>query len=139
VQGGFAQGHDATMQPALPWDLPTLAGAGAIRSTARDLVTFLEAAMGIRRRSLGPAFALMLAERRPGVAPNVQTGLAWMIAGTPRGEIIFHDGGTGGFRTTMAFDPKKRRGVIVLTNAAREPSSNDLAIHMLIGTPVATP
>ena len=135
----FAQGHDATMQPALAWDLPSLAGAGAIRSTARDMLTFLEAVIGLRRTPLGQAFMVMLAERRPGVAPKVQTGLAWMVAGTPRGEIIFHDGGTGGFRTTMAFDPAKRRGVIVLTNAAREPSSNDLAIHLLIGSPVAAP
>ena len=135
----FAQGHDAMMQPVQAWDLPTLAGAGAIRSTAQDMLTFLEAAMGIRRTPLSPAFALMLAERRPGATPNVQTGLAWVRIGSPRGEIIFHDGGTGGFRTCMAFDRAKHRGVVVLTNAAREPSSNDLAIHLLIGAPVAAP
>jgi len=135
----FAQGHDSMMQPASAWDLPTLAGAGAIRSTAKDMLTFLSAAIGIRQTPLAPAFALMLAQRRPGVAPNVDTGLGWMVAKSPRGDIIFHDGGTGGFRTSIAFDPAKRRGAIVLTNAAREPSSNDLAIHMLIGNPVAAP
>jgi len=135
----FAQGHDAMMQPAMAWDLPTLAGAGAIRSTASDMLIFLRAAIGIRQTPLARAFALMLAERRPGVAPNVDTGLGWMMAKSPRGEIVLHDGGTGGFRTSMAFDPVKRRGVVVLTNAAREPSSNDLAIHLLIGSPVAAP
>jgi len=135
----FAQGHDAMMQPAMAWDLPTLAGAGAIRSTASDMLIFLKAAIGIRQTPLARAFALMLGERRPGVAPNVDTGLGWMMAKSPRGEIVLHDGGTGGFRTSMAFDPVKRRGVVVLTNAAREPSSNDLAIHLLIGSPVAAP
>jgi len=135
----FAQGHDATMQPAGAWDLPTLAGAGAIRSTASDMLIFLRAAMGTKQTRLAPAFALMLAERRPGAVPNIQTGLAWLVISSPRGEIIFHDGGTGGFRTCMAFDPAKHRGVVVLTNAAREPSANDLAIHLLIGSPVAAP
>jgi len=135
----FAQGHDAMMQPAMAWDLPTLAGAGGIRSTASDMLIFLRAAIGIRQTPLARAFALMLAQRRPDVAPGVDSGLAWMVAKSPRGEIIFHDGGTGGFRTSMAFDPAKHRGVVVLTNAAREPSSNDLAIHLLIGAPVAAP
>jgi len=135
----FAQGHDAMMLPASPWDLPTLAGAGAIRSTAQDLLTFLSAAIGIRRTALAPAFALMLARRRPGPSSAVDVGLGWMVVKSPRGEIVFHDGGTGGFRTAMAYDPAKRRGVVVLTNAAREPSSNDIALHLLIGSPVAAP
>jgi hypothetical protein len=48
-----------------------------------------------------------------------------------------HDGATGGFRTAMAFDPVKKRGVVVLTNAAVEPSATDLALHVLYGAPVA--
>jgi CubicO group peptidase (beta-lactamase class C family) len=135
----FAQGYDATMRPAAAWDLPTLAGAGAIRSTGEDMLAFLSAAMGTRQTSLAPAFQRMLAQRWPGPGTGVDIGLAWMVAKAPRGEVVFHDGGTGGFRTTMAYDPAKKRGVIVLTNAAREPSSNDLAIHLLLGTAVTPP
>lgn len=131
----FAQGHDATLQPVRAWDLPVLAGAGALRSTASDMLIFLSAATGLKQTPLAPAFALMLAERLPGAGAGIETGLAWMIAKTPSGELVFHDGGTAGFRTTMAFDPGKKRAVVVLTNAAAEPSSNDLAIHVLIGLP----
>ncbi len=39
----FAQGHGAQHQKAHAWDLDALAGAGAIRSTASDMLTYLEA------------------------------------------------------------------------------------------------
>lgn len=133
----FAQGYDAAMQPVRAWDLPTLAGAGALRSTASDMLIFLAAASGLKPTPLAPAFALMLAERLPGPQQQVDTGLAWMVVKSPTGEIVFHDGGTAGFRTIMAFDPAKKRGVVVMTNAAAEPSSNDLALHLLIGLPPA--
>lgn len=133
----FATGHDAFMQPAKPWDLPALAGAGAIRSTADDMLTFLAAFIGAKPSPLAPAMQAMIAQRWPGVSPGVESGLAWMIAKSPSGEIVFHDGGTGGFRTSMVYAPAKKRGVVVLTNAAVEPSSNDLAIHLMIGAPAA--
>src|SRR5262249_28588671 len=41
--GRLAQGHDAEGNPVPSWDLPTLAGAGALRSTGHDLLTFLAA------------------------------------------------------------------------------------------------
>ena len=42
-QARFAQGHGANHQPANAWDLGSLEGAGAIRSTADDVLTYLEA------------------------------------------------------------------------------------------------
>ena len=86
---------------------------------------------------IAAAMKLALADRRPMGAPGSEIGLAWIVS-KPDGsnEILRHDGGTGGFRTSMAIEPAKRRGVVVLTNAAVEPSSDDLAMHLLIGTPV---
>ena len=39
----LAPGHDAMGKPTSNWDLPTLAGAGALRSTADEMLTFLRA------------------------------------------------------------------------------------------------
>ena len=43
-----AAGHDGRLRPAANWGLPVLAGAGALRSTVNDLLTFLEANLGLR-------------------------------------------------------------------------------------------
>ena len=37
----------------------------------------------------------------------------------------------------MMLEPARRTAVVVLTNAAAEPASDDLALHILIGAPVA--
>jgi hypothetical protein len=34
-------------------------------------------------------------------------------------------------------EPAKQRAVVVLANSGAEPSTNDLAVHILLGTPVA--
>lgn len=136
-QARFAQGHDSYMRPAHPWTLPTLAGAGAIRSTADDMLTFLSAAMN-PKSPIGPAMKLATTERRPTGAPRSEIGLAWIISQPVEGrETWFHNGGTGGFRTAMMLEPARRTAVVVLTNAAAEPASDDLALHILIGAPVA--
>ncbi len=42
-QRRFMQGYDYKHRPVHAWDLDALAGAGAIRSTAGDMLTYLEA------------------------------------------------------------------------------------------------
>src|SRR4029077_13067143 len=51
----MATGHNALLAPAPSWDLPTLAGAGALRSSANDMLTFLEAFLGHKETLLAPA------------------------------------------------------------------------------------
>jgi serine-type D-Ala-D-Ala carboxypeptidase/endopeptidase len=133
----FATGHDAYMRPAKPWHLPVLAGAGALRSTADDLLTFLDAFVRGADTPLARAMKSMFAKLWPSADQRFDTALGWMVAKSPAGDIVMHDGGTGGFRTSMAYDPVKKRGVVVLSNAAAEPSVNDLSVHLLVGSPLA--
>ena len=44
----LAAGHGPMLQPAANWDLPSLAGAGALRSSVNDLLIFLGAVLGYR-------------------------------------------------------------------------------------------
>src|ERR1700730_3428997 len=46
------------------WDLTTLAGAGALRSTANDMLTFLAANLGYTESPLSAAMTAMLSVRR---------------------------------------------------------------------------
>ena len=129
MRARLAQGHNPALDPVANWDLPTLAGAGALRSSANDMLTFLAAAMD-ERSPLARAFATMLATRRPASA-GMEVALGWHILKTPDGEIIWHNGGTGGYRTWMGYEPRSRVGVVVLTNAGTPAGPDDIGRHLL--------
>jgi len=127
---------DAYMQPANPWDFAVLAGAGGIRSSAADMLTFAAAVLD-PTSPIAPAVRTALAVRVPGEAPEVDQALGWGVARpAPGRELWAHGGQTGGFRAQLALEPAKGRAVIVLANSAAEPSAPDLAMHVLIGSPV---
>ncbi|HEY3841075.1 MAG TPA: serine hydrolase [Bryobacteraceae bacterium] len=123
----MATGHNAMLAPVATWDLPTLAGAGALRSSANDMLTFLEAFLGYQESTLAPAMKAMLEVRRPVGKATFEIGLAWGILG----EIAWHDGGTGGFRSFIGYDPKARAGVVALSNAFTPGGVDDIAMHLL--------
>ena len=126
----LAPGHDASGTRVSNWDLGALAAAGAIRSTTNDLLEFLAAELGYTKSPLAPAMAAQLVPRRPTGAPALAIALGWLIATTPAGnEVVWHNGGTGGYRTFIGFEPKKGVGVVVLTNIST--SSDDLAREIL--------
>lgn len=138
-QARFAQGHDAAMRPASPWTFPTLTGAGAIRSSAEDMAIFIRAALD-PASPIGPAMQLATASPLPIGDGRNKTALGWVIGTGPTGQpVLFHDGGTGGFRSSLLLDPAARRGVVVLANAAAEPATSDLASHLLLGAPLLPP
>jgi serine-type D-Ala-D-Ala carboxypeptidase/endopeptidase len=124
-------GHDGELHKVSNWDIPTLAGAGALRSTANDLLTFLAANIGIEKSPLAPAMAAMIAARRPTGNPNLEIALGWHIRTRDGHEIIWHNGGTGGYRTWIGFEPKSRTGVVVLSNTSTDAGADDIGLHLL--------
>jgi D-alanyl-D-alanine-carboxypeptidase/D-alanyl-D-alanine-endopeptidase len=127
----LASGHDAEMKPAANWDLPTLAGAGALRSTANDMLTFLGAMLGLTKSPLAGPIAAMLAPRRPIGMEGHAIALGWHIYKAGDRELVWHNGGTGGYRTFTGFDPKSRSGVVVLSNASTGEGVDDIGRHLL--------
>ena len=127
----FAVGHDGTMQRVAYWELPTLAGAGALRSTANDMLTFVAANLGYVKTPLAPAMTAMLAVRRPTGEPGLEVGLAWHILTHDGHEIVWHNGGTGGFRSFIGFESKTGMGVVVLSNAETPAGVDDIGQHLL--------
>jgi CubicO group peptidase (beta-lactamase class C family) len=127
----LATGHDGALQPVSNWDIPTLAGAGALRSTTNDLLTFVGANLGIGKTPLAPAMAAMLATRRPTGNPNLEIALGWHVLTRNGQEIVWHNGGTGGYRTWIGFDPKSRTGVVVLSNTSTAVGPDDIGLHLL--------
>jgi Beta-lactamase class C and other penicillin binding proteins len=128
MKSHMAQGFDANGAPQHLWDLPTLAGAGALRSNANDMLKFLAANLDSTHGPLGSAMALARQPRRP-VGSNNSIGLAWNTVGLFGTNITWHNGGTGGFRTFIGLDDAHHRGVIVLTNSTNSP--DDIGFHLL--------
>lgn len=128
----LAAGHNAQRRRVPNWDLPTLAGAGALRSTANDLLTFLSAHLGYTATPLARAMAATLATRRATGAPGMDIALGWHVITTPSGrEIVWHNGGTGGYRSFVGFDPKARTGVVVLSNMFTNEGVDDIGRHLI--------
>ena len=126
----MATGHNAMLAPAANSDLPApLAGAGALRSSANDMLTLLEAFLGDKESPLAPAMNAMFDTRCP--AGHTEMGLGWFIYSPDGRESAVHNGGTGGFRSFAGYDPKPRIGVVVLSNASTAIGVDDIGIHLL--------
>ncbi len=129
LKARLAPGHTETLEPQANWDLPTLAGAGALRSTVTDLLRFLSANLGLTKSSLTPTLRKSHAIRFRGAAPDLDIALAWHVVHKFGSDIIWHNGQTGGYHSFIGFDPNKRRGVAILSNSAN--SIDDIALHLL--------
>ena len=125
----LAVGTDASLRPVKNWGFDALAGAGALRSTANDMLKFLAAAMGLRDSPLRAAFDRMLRARRPTGTPDLEIAMGWHIWEKYGTEIIWHNGGTGGYRSFAGFDPEKKNGVVVLCDTSF--GVDDLGLHAL--------
>jgi CubicO group peptidase (beta-lactamase class C family) len=130
MKGRLATGHNETGNPVANWDIPTLAGAGALRSTANDILTFLAADLGYTKTPLSQAMTDEISIRRP-AGPDMEIAYAWHIQSKDGNSIVWHNGGTGGYRTYMGFDPKTRMGVVVLSNISTPAGQDDIGRHLL--------
>src|SRR5262249_33510146 len=125
----FAQGHNERLQPVPAWDDTTLAGAGSLRSSVNDLLTFVAAHLAGSDASLGSAMAAMRAVRRPTGTPDLDIALGWHILTQEGREFVWHNGGTGGSRSVLGFFPQAGVGVVVLANS--EIGVDDIAVHVV--------
>jgi serine-type D-Ala-D-Ala carboxypeptidase/endopeptidase len=126
----LAQGHARRGRPVPAWDLPAIAGAGALRSTAPDLLRLLELHLQDDGSRLARAARLTQAPRaRLG---RLEIGLGWhaLPARGRRARLLFHSGGTGGFRSFVGLVPESGAAVVVLANSAR--SVDAIGFRMLV-------
>ena len=103
-----------------PWNLGNhLAGAGGLRSTARDMLKFLKANMRPGESPLGQAIRRSHEELfRVDEARAI--GMNWIRTPNSRlgKTVIWHNGGTGGFMSYIGFTEDGTAGVAVLSNGA---------------------
>jgi serine-type D-Ala-D-Ala carboxypeptidase/endopeptidase len=130
----LAHGHGHKGAPTGNWDFDALAGAGAFRSSAADMMRFLSANLRPERSPL--ADALTAAQKTHFRGKSVRIGLGWHNLDTKDGlKVVWHNGGTGGYVSFLGFAPKEQVGVVVLSNygdaLANDSSLDKLAIEIL--------
>lgn len=129
MRSRLATPHSSYSVATSLWDFPNLAGAGAIRSTANDMLTFLAANMGLTGTELQPVLQMARTPQRATEEGPEYMGLGWHLPGesfligdrrfiVPGTWIPGHNGETGGSHSYLAWDPQRKIGVVVLTNAA---------------------
>ena len=92
-----------------PWHLAELAGAGALRSTAADLLTFCETV----RDGTGELAGAIAETLRPrGSQGRMEVGLGWFLLGG--GDLLMHNGGTRGARSEVRVERHSGTCVVVL-------------------------
>jgi len=145
MKTNFAVGHNAVLGPAQPVStLPmysSMSAAGGLYSTSNDLLKLLAVAMNYEHSSLGQAIHLTWTTRRPISSNRSEQALGWTIMHEQNDKLIVHDGGTFGYASSIAWDPVRRAGVVVLSNQVA--SVGDLARHLLwpsfpLEKPIAT-
>jgi CubicO group peptidase (beta-lactamase class C family) len=107
VKGQYVDGNETAN-----WDMRVLEGAGAIKSTAKDMAKF-----AIQNIEGGTYYDLV---QEPTFSINEwrKMGLGWNITDIPEENIhVFsHNGGTGGYRSNIVVSRKNKIGVVVLSN-----------------------
>jgi CubicO group peptidase (beta-lactamase class C family) len=111
----LAPPYDTALQPVKNWDFPTLAGCGGIRSTADDMLKFVQ--VGIAEDEAPVTQAMKLAfKKRHTMKDGLAIGLGWHIARD--GITWWHNGMTGGYSAWISAVPDRKAAVVVLSNAA---------------------
>jgi CubicO group peptidase (beta-lactamase class C family) len=133
MQRRLAPGHSADGKVVANWDIPTLAGAGALRSTVNDMLTYIRANADSTSKPLGVTLAMTHGARHAAMAPNMTIGLNWHRLKAPNGNmLVWHNGGTGGYRTFTGYSEATGEGVVVLANTSN--SVDEIGMHLLDAT-----
>jgi CubicO group peptidase (beta-lactamase class C family) len=118
--GYFDAGSRRLSYAASPWDFPPgTEGAGALKSTVNDLLRFLSAQMQPSQDALGKAMENTQHPLRDTDDPDTRVGLGWHFRQTKdmAYPIVWHNGGTRGYSSFVAFCRERRTGVVLLSNS----------------------
>ena len=67
--------------------------------------------------------------RHDKVGGGTRVGLGWHISKGAEGDVVWHNGGTGGYRTFAGFVKATGKGVVVLTNSTK--GADDIGFRLL--------
>lgn len=113
----LVQGRQPNGDIASNWDFDVLVGAGGILSTVEDLIKFTRSQIQLDHTPITHNTTFELNE-------NTEVGLGWhIIKPQSGGRWLWHNGGTGGYTTSMTIDKEYKTSVVILSNVSAFHSS----------------
>ena len=110
----LVKGLDENGEVVSNWDFDVLFGGGGILSTTQDLVKFANAQFNPKNTELA-----LTRKSTFDIKDDMKIGLGWHILKTEKGfNWIWHNGGTGGYSSSMVLDVEKKNGIIILSNVS---------------------
>ena len=114
IKGYLVKGLNDKGKEVPNWEFSVLAGAGGIYSTVEDLSQFAIAQFDYSNKELK-----LTRKKTLEVNENMDIGLGWHILKSQSNNFWYwHNGGTGGYSSSMAIDPKTKNGIIILSNVS---------------------
>lgn len=129
LKSRLAKGHIGGKEVNLEFVPEAIQGAGALHSTANDLLKYLAANMGLIHTSINDIIQeTHLIRLEYPQAPSLHfdsinnnkslsasyVGLGWFIDTNLGTEVIQHSGGIDGYSSFIGFNPTKQEGVVLL-------------------------
>ncbi|UOE95826.1 serine hydrolase domain-containing protein [Alkalihalobacillus sp. LMS39] len=100
-----------------PLEIPAMAGAGALKSTIKDMLMYLQYQLGLRESSLSQA--IQMTHELHGRTPwkTCHMGLGWMLETKKWSDypVIHHGGTTMGFHTYCGFVKEQQIGIVIFS------------------------
>jgi CubicO group peptidase (beta-lactamase class C family) len=126
----FSRGYDYNFATKVTRNLPTrdlttVAPAGAINSSARDMAQWVRLMHGRGvfegKRLVSEAGFAELVKPQMKVSGPVEYGLGWFLRQWRGRKVVEHGGNIDGFNAQVAFLPEERVGFVLLTNVSASP------------------
>tara|TARA_B110001454_G_scaffold31709_1_gene31032 strand:+ start:1319 stop:2803 length:1485 start_codon:yes stop_codon:yes gene_type:complete len=114
IKGDLVKGLNNEGIEVPNWDLAVLAGAGAIFSTVEDLSQFAISQFEYKNKELE-----LTRVKTFELNKNMDIGLGWHILKNKSDNLWYwHNGGTGGYSSSMVIEEKSKNGIIILSNVS---------------------
>ena len=120
IKGDLVKGLNKRGRETSNWEFSVLAGAGAIFSTVEDLSHFAISQFDYSNKQLK-----LTRQKTFEINDNMDIGLGWHIlkprlTSASQSDILWywHNGGTGGYSSSMVIDENSKNGIIILSNVS---------------------
>ncbi len=114
IKGNLVRGLNNEGKEVPNWEFSVLAGAGAIFSTVEDLSQFAISQFDYSNKELK-----LTRVKTFELNENMDIGLGWHILKSQSEDLWYwHNGGTGGYSSSMVIDEKSKNGIIILSNVS---------------------
>jgi CubicO group peptidase (beta-lactamase class C family) len=120
----MATGYSEETGKAVPyWQFGDFNACGGLKSDLQDMLIYLKTNMA----NVNPD--VVLTHKETDRQADFSRGLAWALEPFRSNTCIWHDGGTGGFRSWCGYIKDKKLGVVILSNSSDDVS--EIALSLL--------